>query len=256
MEQAQSKWPANGYDASRAQILIEVNYMNMFFDRHAAGISLAKKLGHYRGHNAIIYSLPKGGVPVAYEVAKALELPLDIVIVQKVTHPISRKFPICAVRENGQRMLDECGACGLDSDWLNNEYKLSLAEAARQRLIYKDGRESLSAENKIAIIIDDGIATGITMRAAIQTIQDQWPDQIVVATPVASHFVISELRELCDDLVVINNDHQFLGTVRSYYTDYPKVSDYEVRALLEDANRHLLPKKVAPLPATQRFILA
>jgi putative phosphoribosyl transferase len=212
----------------------------MFFDRYAAGTTLAQKLRQYKNRDVVIYALPTGGVPVGYEVSRALNLPLDILIVQKIGHPISREYGICAVSEDGQSVKDECGLCGLDESWLNFEIAEKIVEAERRRYVYKRDEPSVSAENKIAIIIDDGITTGLTIRAAIQTVQDQWPEQIIVATPAAPHEVVRDLRQLVDGVIIGFDDREYRGTVNSYYVDNSEVTDEDVTALLADANRRFI----------------
>lgn len=230
--------------------------MTKFFDRQAAGISLAKKLRRYRNQDAVVFALPKGGVPVAYEVAKALQASLDVVLVQRITHPVSRDYAIAAVCENGDVLIDECGACGLATDWLNNALRLGVEEARRQRYLYTAGQPSRSAEDKIAILVDDGVSSSIAMKAAIQTIQDQWPGKLVVATPVAPRYATDELRHSADEAVVVQEDVDFLGAVSSYYVDYREVSDYDVKRYLESAASHAAPLAVQTLPNHPKFIYA
>lgn len=213
---------------------------SMFFDRHEAGKSLAMKLRQYKNRNVVLYALPKGGVPVAYEVAKALDLPLDIVIANKINHPVSDEYGICAVNEYGWQVKDECGLCGLDTEWFEYKVQQELLEAGRQRLVYKHGQESLSAENKIAIIVDDGIATGLTVKAAVQTIADQWPEEIIIATPVAPRNVVSDLKTVADTVIVDLADPQYRGKVSFYYHDFKEVSDNEVVRLLTLANQRAI----------------
>ncbi len=226
----------------------------MFFDRYAAGAVLAQKLRQYQNRDVVLYALPSGGVPVGYEISRALNLPLNVVIVQKICHPISREYGICAVSEDGQSVKDECGLCGLEESWLNYEISEKLAEAQRRRGIYKRGEPFVSAENKIAIIIDDGVTTGITLKAAIMTIQDQWPEQIVIATPVAPHEVVQDLRLLVDAVIVGQDDTEYLGTVNSYYVDNSEVTDEDVTALLTDANRRFISSLTVRLELTKDFI--
>ncbi|OGG65512.1 hypothetical protein A3I99_04640 [Candidatus Kaiserbacteria bacterium RIFCSPLOWO2_02_FULL_45_11b] len=225
----------------------------MFFDRRAAGARLAQKLNQYRGENAVLFALPKGGVPVGFEVAKALGLPLDILIVQKICHPMSQDYGICAIAETGETVCYESGLCGLDGSWLNYEMYLKQVEAQRRREVYKKNEPSLSAENKIAIIVDDGIATGITMKAAIQALQEQWPDKIVVASPVAPHDIARELTALVDSVVVVNDDREYRGTTASYYMDYSEISDQEVVSLLSESS-HRFVRQVYNLPTARNFI--
>jgi len=208
----------------------------MFFDRHSAGISLAQKLREFKNKNVVVYALPKGGVPVGYEVAKSLNAPLDIVIVQKIGHPVSPDFGICAVSENGELVKDDCGLCGLEDSWLNYEVYQKLIEAKRRRQLYKNNQASISPEGKIAILVDDGIATGISYKAAINVIAESWPAEIVLATPVAPHYVIEDLKGMVDRMVVEQNERNFKGTIQSYYLDYGEVPDIEIKKLLADAN--------------------
>lgn len=212
----------------------------MFFDRYAAGAQLAQKLRPYTTKNTIVYALPKGGVPIGFEVARELNLPLDLVIVQKISHPISHHYGICAVAEGGEQVRDECGLYGLSEEWLRYEIKQKLNEADRRRELYKGGLPSVSAEDKVAIVVDDGIETGITMRAAVMSIQNQWPEKIIIASPVAAHDVVCELRSVADNVIVGLDDHQFKGKTSSYYVDYNPVTDMDVVALLADANRGFL----------------
>lgn len=212
----------------------------MFFDRHMAGKILAKKLTRFMHQDSIIYALPKGGVPVGYEVSEALGLPLDFLTVQKIGHPTNREYGICSVSEFGNIICDESGICGLDRNWLSSEILAKEEEAVRRRRLYKRGEPSVSAENKIAIIVDDGITTGITMRAAVEAIQDQWPEKIIIATPVMPHELMQEFRMLADMVVTVIDDREFLGMVDAYYTDYTDVSDQEVVSLLAKANRNFV----------------
>ncbi len=212
----------------------------MFFDRHMAGELLAKKLTRFKYRDVVLYALPKGGVPVGYEVSKALGLPLDFLTVQKIGHPLYPEYGICSVSETGNLICDESGICGLDRNWLSNEIRFKEEEAYRRRALYKRGEPSASPENKIAIIIDDGIATGITMKAAVQAIQDKWPEQIIIATPVMPHALISEFRKLSDAVVTLIDDREYLGTVGAYYSYFAEVTDYEVTSLLAKANHHFV----------------
>jgi putative phosphoribosyl transferase len=208
----------------------------MFFDRHMAGKVLAKKLARYKHQDGIIYALPKGGVPVGYEVSKALGLPLDFMTVQKIGHPTNREYGICSVSEAGNIVCDECGTYGIDRDWLSNEISIKGVEAVRRRYVYKRGEASVSAENKIAIIVDDGVATGLTMKAAVEAMQEQWPEKIIIAAPVIPHELMAEFRAMADMVVTVVADRQYLGTVDAYYSDFSAVTDQEVVSLLASAN--------------------
>ncbi len=222
----------------------------MFFDRHMAGELLAKKLARFKHQDAVLYALPKGGVPVGYSVSEALGLPLDFLSVQKIGHPTNSEFGICAVSEMGNIICDECGMYGLDKQWLLDEIRQRETESQRRRTLYKRGEPSVSAENKIAIIIDDGIATGVTMKAAVQAIQDQWPEKIIIATPVMPHELMTEFRAISDAVITVISDREYLGTVDAYYADFAEVSDHEVVSLLARANRNF----VTSLPQMTRSV--
>lgn len=212
----------------------------MFFDRHMAGKILAKKLARFKQTNSIIYALPKGGVPVGYEVSLALGLPLDFMTVQKIGHPTNREYGICSVSEAGNIICDECGTYGIERSWLASEILSKGEEAVRRRRMYRRGEASVSAENKIAIIVDDGVATGLTMKAAIEAMQDQWPEEIIIATPVMPHELLHEFRAIADMVVTVVADRQYLGTVDAYYSDFTDVTDQEVVSLLAKANRNFV----------------
>jgi putative phosphoribosyl transferase len=206
----------------------------MFFDRHDAGERLARRLSFYKGKKAVVYALPRGGVLLGLDVAKELGVPLDVVIARKVGHPFNNEYALCAVTEDGERICDESGLCGIDEAWVDLESDIQQREARRRRIVYKKNRRTISAKGKVAILVDDGIATGLTMKAAIRAIQKQKPSSIVVAVPVASHTVIVELKKLVDDVVVLEDVASFTGAVGAYYTQFPQVSDEEVIACLNE----------------------
>lgn len=228
----------------------------MFFDRRSAGVKLAQQLREYKGREVVVYALPKGGVPVAYEIAKELNQPLDIVIVQKICHPISRDYGICAIAETGETVCYETGLCGLDGSWQNFEMYMKQQEAKRQRALYALNQPSRSAENKVAVLVDDGIATGITMKAAIQAIQSDWPEKIIVATPVAPHDTIREIKSLVDQVIVIKDDHEYRGKTSAYFVEYNPVTDFEVVSLLKQSkNFSESNNKVLPILKNNKFTL-
>lgn len=207
----------------------------MFVDRKDAGNRLAQKLSKYRGENALVLALPRGGVVVGYEIARALNLPFDIVVVRKIGHPANPEYAICAVNEEGLSLCNEAEIKFVDQNWLKEETLRQKNEALRRIEVYRGGRDSEEISGKTAILVDDGIATGLTIRAAIKSIQKKNPKELVVAVPVAPHEMITELRQETDAIIVLNDAEDYLGAVGAYYKDFPQVSDEEVVELLKQA---------------------
>ncbi|OGG82084.1 phosphoribosyl transferase [Candidatus Kaiserbacteria bacterium RIFCSPLOWO2_02_FULL_56_11] len=204
----------------------------MHFDnRKDAGVRLAKALARYDNEDAIIYALPRGGVVLGAEVARQLELPLELVIPRKIGHPENPEYAVCAVTEEGDLVCNEEEASRLDPTWLKGAVKREQEETKRRRKAYV-GRKRLPATGKLAVIVDDGIATGLTMRAAIRSLRKELPIEIVIAAPIAPHEVVEYLRHEADDVVVLDDSEPFLGAIGAYYTDFPQVTDAEVTKLL------------------------
>lgn len=197
-----------------------------FEDRRDAGMRLAKALARYDSEDAIIYALPRGGVVLGDEVAKQLELPLALIIPRKIGHPENPEYAICAVTEEGELVCNEEEASTFDPVWLKGAAHRERKEAMRRRATYGGAR--LPATGKIAIIVDDGIATGLTMRAAIRSLRKELPSEVIVAAPIAPHDVVEYLRGEADDVVVLDDSEPFLGAIGAYYDSFPQVSDEEV----------------------------
>lgn len=187
---------------------------------------LAKALARYDGEDAVVYALPRGGVVVADEVAKQLELPLSLVIPRKIGYPGNEEYAVCAITEEGELVCNEEESSALDPMWLKAAVRRGQAEAIRRRAAYDGPR--LPASGKIAIIVDDGIATGLTMRAAIRSLRKELPSEIVVAAPIAPHEVVEYLRGEADDVVVLDDSEPFLGAIGAYYESFPQVTDEDV----------------------------
>jgi len=205
----------------------------MFADREAAGKSLAQKLANYRGKDAIVLALPRGGVVTGYEIAKALELPLDIIAVRKIGHPFHPEYAIGAVDEKGMTILNEAEARTVDQKWLKGEIAQQTQEATRRSTVYREGREPASIAGKTAIIVDDGIATGLTIRLAVRVAKAQDAEKIVVAAPVAPVESLRALKEEgTDEIIVLEPSEEFLGAVGARYVHFDQVEDSEVIRLL------------------------
>lgn len=204
----------------------------IFKDRTEAGRKLAEALKKYKGQDLVIYALPRGGVVLGYEIAKALGAPLDLVIPRKIGHPTNPEYAVCAVAEDGHMICNEAERAMLDPKWLEQAVERERQEAKRRRETYLEGRPPLSAEGKIAIIVDDGIATGLTMMLAIREIKHQKPKKIVVAIPVSPQDSAEVLKKEADELVALDIPEAYLGAVGAYYENFPQVEDAQVIRLL------------------------
>lgn len=203
-----------------------------FKNRIHAGIKLAHALSKYNNEDGIVYALPRGGVPLGVEVAKALHMPLDLIIPRKIGHPSNPEYAICAVGESGALVCNEAELSRVDQEWFQKQVQAEREEARRRRTYYLKGRESVSLKGKMAIIVDDGIATGLTMEAAIQDAKQQGPGKVVVAVPVAPRDTVDRLRREVDDFVTLDIPEMYLGAVGAYYDNFTQVSDEEVSDML------------------------
>lgn len=217
----------------------EVNkvILTMFSDRRDAGKQLARKLEIYRGlDNLVVYALPRGGVVVADEVAKFLKSPLSLIVSRKVVHPFSEEFAICAVSESGQRVCNEEFTAPLDQEWLEIATEEERKEAKRRREEYTPFAQEISSRDKTAIIVDDGVATGLTMEVAIKEIQKQKPEKIVVAVPVSPSDTTDRIKDVhkIKDFVAVLVDDSYKGSVGAYYDRFSQISDEEVVEIMSD----------------------
>lgn len=203
-----------------------------FKNRIEAGQRLADALKSYADQPGVIYPLPRGGVPLGIEIAKGLNMPLDLIIPRKIGHPYGPEFAIAAVGETGEPVINQAEVGRIDAKWFEQEVARQRQEATRRRNAYLGGREPLPVEGKIAIVVDDGIATGLTMKAAIQDAKSKNPAKIVVAIPVVPADTAAVLQEMVDDLVALEIAEHYRGAVGSYYDVFDQVSDQEVIDLL------------------------
>jgi putative phosphoribosyl transferase len=208
----------------------------LFEDRRDAGRQLAAALARYQQSRAVVLALPRGGVPVAVEVARALGAPLDLLLVRKIGAPDQRGFAMAAVTEGPGKGLvldDETMVySGVSEAYVECEACSERAELARQRAVYLSGRAPPAVEGKTAVIVDDGIVTGTTVRAALQALRARHPARVVLAVPVAPTRALSEIKPLVDDLVCLSEPPAFYA-IGAHYDDFRQVSDDEVVAALE-----------------------
>jgi putative phosphoribosyl transferase len=202
-----------------------------FKDRVDAGRRLATALENYRGKDVVVYALPRGGVVLGYEIARALSAPLDLIITRKIGYPGNPECALCAVSEEGRMICDRSGISLISDDWIKSEAQKEIMEAKRRRETYLAGRQPLPAEEKVAIVVDDGVATGLTLLLAVQVLRDRHPRKVVVAVPVASEDAVEKLREVADELVVLEVPPYF-EAVGAYYQQFPQLTDEEVKALM------------------------
>lgn len=209
-----------------------------FSDRNDAGRQLARALERFRGADAVVLALPHGGVPVAAEVARHLGLPLDLLLVRKIGVPGHAELAMGAVIDGNRpiavRNEDVIRFAGVTPADFNRAYNAALAELERRRGRYLAGRAALPLAGRTAILVDDGIATGATVKAAIKGLRRRQPAAIVLATPVAPPDRVDALRPLVDEIVCLERP-AFFRALSLHYADFPQIEDEDVLALLDAA---------------------
>jgi predicted phosphoribosyltransferase len=207
-------------------------------DRAEAGRLLARRLMHLSGDAPLVLALPRGGVPVAYPVARALGAELDLLLVRKLGAPGNPEFAIGAVVDGAEPQLvinpEMLDLFVPEGHYLEQERGVQLAELERQRRIYLGNQHAPCIGGRTVIIVDDGIATGATMTAAIRGVRQAGPARLVLAIPVAPRSTAEALRRLCDEMVVLAMPDPFLSVGR-HYRDFSQTSDAEVIRLLARA---------------------
>lgn len=212
---------------------------NIFEDREEAGRRLAKLLERYRRQNPLILALPRGGVVVGHEVAKALDTPFDILISRKIGAPFNKEFGIGAISEGNivvlkHQIIKELGISNKTLESLIDEER---EEIKRRINLYRENRPMIPVYNKTVIIVDDGLATGVTAEAAIESIIRLKPKQIIYAAPVCSEEAARTLKEQIESIVCIITPYD-LSAIGSYYQTFPQVTDEEVLDIMKkDKNR-------------------
>jgi len=208
----------------------------LFADRTEAGQALARELVKYKGQPVHVYALPRGGAQVAAEVARALNAPLDLIFVRKIGAPAQPELAIGAVVDGGTPIIvrndDVMRFTGTRDTQFDQICRRELQEIERRRKVYLQDRPPLDPAGKIAIVIDDGVATGATMRAALRATRMRHPKKLVLAVPVGAYDSIEELRGEVDEVVCLSAPEDF-GALGYYYEDFRQLSDQDVIDILD-----------------------
>lgn len=204
--------------------------MSVFENRTDAGQQLARALDHYADRaDVLVLGLPRGGVPVAEQVADALDAELDVLIVRKLGYPGQEELAAGAIASGGIRVLNE--NIWLPEDVLGEITERELRELRRREQAYRGDRPYPSLEGRCIILIDDGLATGATMRAAVAAVRQRRPARVVVAVPVAPQETVRKLREEADEVICVETPASFFG-IGQFYLDFSQTTDAVVRDIL------------------------
>jgi putative phosphoribosyl transferase len=220
----------------------------IYADRRQAGILLSRKLGRYaKRHDVILLALPRGGVPVGFELAMELSLPIDVFVVRKLGVPEQKELAMGAIASGGVRVLNHAviEGLGISDSVVDRVTAEELLELKRRESVYRGSSEPPQVADKVAILVDDGLATGATMRAGVQAVRKLHPKRVVVAAPVAARSTWSELGREADEVVCDSLPEPFYG-VGEWYDNFEQTRDEEVFRLLSEARR------LYPVPVTRR----
>lgn len=211
-----------------------------FTDRNEAGERLAEALTKFKDDDVVVLAVPRGGVPVGVPVAKALNAPLDIVLVRKIGAPSQPELAVAAVVDGRHAQVvrneDVLSMLGVSDEYMKSETERQLGEIERRRKVYVGDRTRPALEGRTVIVVDDGIATGATIRAALKGVQLNKPMRLVLAVPVAPPDTIERLRGEVDEIVCLSTPESFLA-IGQFYINFDQLSDEQVVDLLGGAAR-------------------
>ena len=211
--------------------------MTRFEDRFDAGRFLAGELKHHAGNpNVVVLALPRGGVPVAFEIARAIDAPLDIFVVRKLGAPGYEELAMGAIATGGVRVFNEevIQHLGVSQSWIDAAIREQEEELRRREEAYRGDRPPAELQNHTAILVDDGLATGASMRAAVRALKQRQPAAIIVAVPIGSRDTCDQFRVEVDEVVCGRTPEPF-HAVGAWYQDFTQTTDDEVRELLDRA---------------------
>jgi putative phosphoribosyl transferase len=205
-----------------------------FTDRADAGRQLAEKLQRYQGKNIVVVAIPRGGVIIGHEIAIALGAPLSVVLVRKISHPYHSEYAIGAISEKGSPIYNTAALAEVGPSWLSEAEDSARQMIKRRRELYFGKRyKRPSLKDKTVIIVDDGMATGLTMRAAVQALSQEGCEHMMIAVPAASPTSFNELWPTVEDIVVLERPQNFQGAIGMHYINFEPVTDDEVHAILK-----------------------
>ncbi len=209
----------------------------MFADRRDGGLQLAERLGHYKGRKEVlVLALPRGGVVTGLVIAQAIGADLDVLIVRKIGYPGQEELAIGAVSETGAVVLNQnvISYGGVTEEYVEKVISAQKEEIARRIRLYRGGKQLERLDGKTIVLVDDGVATGATMKAAIATLKEEKIERLVVAVPVSSRDTADELTTMADEFVCLYAPSDFLA-VGNYYRDFAQVTDDEVVKILKES---------------------
>ena len=218
-----------------------------FEDRREAGRRLAEKLSRFKDERPVVFALPRGGVPVGYEISRALEAPLDVFVSRKLGAPGQPEFGIGAVAAGGVRVLNEdvLRRLGIPDDYVEQITARETAEVERRLRYFRGERPEPDVGGRTAILVDDGLATGVTARAAVEALRSSGPQRLILAAPVCAAQTAQLLGPEVDELVCLESPSD-LGAIGFWYKNFEQTSDEEVVELLERARSERGPQEGSP----------
>lgn len=218
-----------------------------FIDRVHAGEQLAERLTEYTSDDVVVLALPRGGVILGAEVARELEAPLGVVLVRKIGHPYNPEYAIGAVVDGQEPMYNTAEVGNISDAWLRQaEQSAFTLNEMRKKQYYGDGLNPPTISGRTVILVDDGIATGLSMEAAIHAARDSGARTVIVAAPVAAAESLARIEDIADEVIVLLDPDEFRGSVGNHYERFEEVTDQEVKALLWEVNHDVPISTTAP----------